>query len=325
MRRQGAPKLARKHRKLPSKLRRVGPKSTRARKNPGSNAGSRTEAAVAARMDSWMDERASALKKGLFEDGYFIMDLPNRFRVRGFSLRLLTHFVSHNAMTRYIFQKNAHQDGSCNTGDGKRKMLVRTKEVVDLASKQTYLSQNALIEDLVFFKRDLVRRAYGSETITGNTPSLLLSEPLKTGAKSSDQVLHPDGHTTAEAATKQAADVRLDNPVSFSSLTSFQGCSLTVIKGSHLEVRKMSQDKTYTPAATMYGETVSLKPNQAIFFTQDLIHAGDGYAVNNLRFHMYFDHVNVPREADATNPLPKLFGTQRAAVFQRSRPLGTVR
>ena len=308
-----------KLRKSPSKIRRRGPKTNRARKSSGTHLGSRAEAAVAARYEKWLNERAQALQSGLFQHGYFVMDLPKRFRMKAMPRQITTHFVSTNKRTRRIFQKNAYADGRCNVGDGKRSMLVCTPSVRECASMQHNRSMPALVDDLTAFKRDLVRRAYGSETIKGNTPSFLLSTPSDSGGMSSNQSLHTDGDTTAADAIQQASVVTLDNPVSFSAQTSFQGCSLTIVKGSHLEVRKMSCNKSYSPAI-MYGETVVLKTNQVIFFTQDLIHAGDGYAENNLRFHMYFDHVNVKRARNATNPLPDLFGKKRANAFQFQPP-----
>jgi len=48
-----------------------------------------------------------------------------------------------------------------------------------------------------------------------------------------------------------------------------------------------------------------------------LIHAGDGYLKSNLRYHVYYDHVDVHRTENETNPLPMRFGRARAKMFVR--------
>jgi hypothetical protein len=79
----------------------------------------------------------------------------------------------------------------------------------------------------------------------------------------------------------------------------------------------MSADREFVPLTELKAVTVKIPKNCALFFTQDLVHAGDGYAANNLRYHMYFDHIKVPRKDDETNPLPMRFGAERARMFVR--------
>jgi hypothetical protein len=302
----------------PSSIVRSSPKArkTRVHKSSSTNKGSRAEAATAARMAKWLTSTVKALREGLFKDGFFILTLPHRFRMKPASVRFATAYVKGDDATCTIFQKNPLKGGRCNDGDGTRHMLVRDDAVKERAAQRAYASQDALVRDLTEFQVDLVRRAFGNKVV-GNTASLILSHPAVGSRMAGPQVLHADGNTTVSQAIARAAAVTPTNPVSFSALTSFQGCTVTAIKGSHLEARRMSADEKYTPSETLYGEHVVLKPNQTLFFTQDLIHAGDGYTANNLRFHMYFDHVDVPRLPDATNPLSQLFGTARAKFFQR--------
>lgn len=66
----------------------------------------------------------------------------------------------------------------------------------------------------------------------------------------------------------------------------------------------------------MEPEVLKVPKNHVVFFSQALIHAGSGYWYDNVRGHIYFDHVNVPRAHDTTNPLPLRFGDARAALFK---------
>lgn len=62
---------------------------------------------------------------------------------------------------------------------------------------------------------------------------------------------------------------------------------------------------------------IKIPKGHALIFSQELIHAGDGYLKSNLRYHVYFDHVGVVRTENETNPLPRRFGRARAKIFVR--------
>jgi len=43
---------------------------------------------------------------------------------------------------------------------------------------------------------------------------------------------------------------------------------------------------------------------------------GEEYTEDNIRPHMYFDHINVPREPDATYSMAYVFGPVRGKLLQ---------
>lgn len=134
----------------------------------------------------------------------------------------------------------------------------------------------ALLKELVF-------EAYGS-ALRPSTEALLLSEPADGGGRSHDQSLHTDGDTTTPEADAHAAVLTPTTPPSLSVLVSFQDATVSVVRGSHRAVRKMSADEAFKPSRTMRAATVGIPKSHALFFTQDLVHAGDGYARDNLRY-----------------------------------------
>jgi hypothetical protein len=292
--------------------RQAGPKATKK-----AQARARTAAATAKRVEGLLAATAAKLREGLFKDGFFSMELPHGFRFTPLTARLASHHVREDCATVTIFQKDAKTDGECNDGDGKREMAVLTEAYVQRAQARAAVSKQLLVRKVSDFLKRLVRLAFGAHYVA-STESLLLSSPADGGGKSEDQSLHTDGKTTAAEAIAHAKRITKDLPPSFSALVSFQGATVSIVRGSHRVVREMSEDKSVTPCQPMHSEAVALPANHALFFTQDLIHAGDGYAEYNLRYHIYFDHKDVPREEDVTNPLRTLFGKKRAAMFMRA-------
>jgi hypothetical protein len=107
----------------------------------------------------------------------------------------------------------------------------------------------------------------------------------------------------------------ISNPFSFAALAATgPDARLLVVKNSVGEVRQMSLDPTYIPKKQR-ATLLRIKRNHVLFFSQALIHAGAGYWHDNIRVHVYFDHVRLRRNADETNPLHLRFGTKRAKSF----------
>ena len=107
-------------------------------------------------------------------------------------------------------------------------------------------------------------------------------------------------------------------PLSLSVLVSFQVATVSVVRGSQQGRAEDERGRGVEAVSGDAAATIAIPKNHALFSTQDLVHAGDGYALDNLRYHMYFDHVGMPRKADETHPLYMLFGEERAAMFVRA-------
>ena len=74
---------------------------------------------------------------------------------------------------------------------------------------------------------------------------------------------------------------------------------------------------TYMPRKQRKTVSIKIPKGHALVFSQELLHAGDGYLKSNLRYHVYYDHVDVHRTENETNPLPMRFGRARAKMFVR--------
>ena len=288
-----------------------------ASRRPGPKARARVANAVAKKKYEFFKARAAQLRQAIFKKGWCLVELPRELRMGGMTARQMISFMRPRA--RPIFQEDAGSDGECAVGDNKRTMAVRDEMYVEDARRHAQLSKERLIERTSDFLKRLTSVAYGP-ALKNSTESLLLSQPSDDGSKSMDQSLHVDGDSTTREAIAHAKKVTQKNPPSLSVLVSFQGASVSVVHGSHKIVRRMSVDESWMPASTLYATRVRIPRNHALFFTQDLVHAGDGYAEDNLRYHMYLDHVDVPREPNDTYPLFMLFGEARAKMFAREAP-----
>ena len=273
-------------------------------------------AALAKRRAKYFEDKSKALQAGISEHGFFLVELPHFLRVGKVTARIASGYVAKDPATVEIFQRDAKKSGTCNVGDGKRRMAVRDDAYQERSRAAACTSKDVLIRRISVFLKELVFKAFGV-VVVPSTESLLLSHPAEGGGKSEDQSLHTDGDTTTPEAIAHSKKLSLTNPPSFSVLVSLEGASVSVVHGSHTIARQMSVDPSFMPPP-MEAKTVRIPKNHALFFTQDLIHAGDGYGADNLRYHMYFDHVHVPREDDITHPLWMTFGTKRAAQFVRN-------
>ena len=274
------------------------------------------EAALAKLRTENLEIKAKALQVGIAECGFFLIELPHFLRVGRVTARIVSGFVAKDPATLKVFQRDAKKSGTCNVGDGKRRMAILDDNYSERSRAAAGISKDLLIGRISTFLKELVFKAF-NVVVSPSTESLLLSEPAHGGGKSEDQSLHTDGNPTTPQAIAHSKKLSLTNPPSFSVLVSLEGASVSVVHGSHTIARRMSTDRHFVPPPSE-AETVRIPKNHALFFTQDLIHAGDGYDATNLRYHMYFDHVHVPREGDITHPLWMTFGKKRAARFTRN-------
>jgi len=168
-------------------------------------------------------------------------------------------------------------------------------------------------------------------------PSSILSE-----AGGPEQEFHTDGDATTRAAVAHArrVDARDDGAPPALSVLVARGpgdSRLAVLPGSHRAVRRLAARALVARGgggggggggrgggrggggggATTGGiplEYVVIPRNHAVVFTQDLVHAGAGYAAANLREHFFLDHAAVPRKADHTYPVT-MFGEAGMRLF----------
>ena len=129
------------------------------------------------------------------------------------------------------------------------------------------------------------------------------------------QVLHCDSNPTELKNRAHAHSITREVPPSLSVLVAFEADThIWAISGSDKIVRRMVADPKYVPEQ-MAAVRVHIPRGHAIIFSQDLVHSGDGYDAENLRFHMYFDHINTDRQHDTTGYLTDLFSERKARMF----------
>ena len=130
------------------------------------------------------------------------------------------------------------------------------------------------------------------------------------------QVLHCDNRPSSHESLAHSENVSSTTTQSLSALIALEdGAHIWVVPSSQIEARKMAADRNYFPPP-MEAVRVDIPKDHVLFFCQDLIHAGGAYLLyENVRFHMYIDHINDVRESDTTGYLNIEFGIARAKLF----------
>jgi len=305
-----------------------------------------TGAAMAARLLSFYLRQQERLRSDLHEQGYSLHELPDRFLFSDMEHTFMTHFLVNlqdlthpNPIPKKkgekgyskevsfiapIFNRSATaeeaDEGVCPVGDQTRLQAAHDAFYKEYAESEKRKSCERKVADVFSYIKEFALSAYNTAeaaviTVSALAESLLLSEPASETEPGQDQSLHTDGHTTTDEAVAHWPNVSETNPYPFGALYAFSSdVKLWVVEGSYEEVRKMSLDEDYVPEP-MKAKLFTVPRNHVLFFSQAFIHAGTGYYKNNIRAHVYFDHVKVPRGHDTTNPLVMRYGEVCAARF----------
>lgn len=281
----------------------------------------RWAAAVAARVLAAFLGTVAHVKHELFTNGYVIVRLPEEFEGQKLSMGPMAAQRCRNwmksqlpkegegaALVSTIFQKKPKRRDA-DDGDEARIMGVRTAAFVAAAKEDPFVTSHNTVNAVADWLKKLLHSAYGDQLIS-STESLLMS--LINCVR---QILHCDSNPTEEKNQEHAPNITLEVPPSVSVLVAFEADTYVwAIPGSDKIVRQMVADPSFVPEP-MTAVRVKIPKGHAIIFAQDLVHSGDGYDAENLRFHMYFDHVKTKRNGDTTGYLNQLFGEKKAKVF----------
>ena len=278
----------------------------------------------AKRVLQW-DEKTATFRANIFDNGYHLLKLPLELMSSTRSVtRLKTwlrdmHIASgepgyEGPRCAAIFQGNPHPGLKTDGGDLLRLSAVTTPDYLILARDPANVgsSYQRHLDRCKKWALEVAEYAYPGQLIHRETDDSLLYSLSGNTA----QVLHCDNRPSSHESLAHSENVSSTTTQSLSALIALEdGAHIWVVPSSQIEARKMAADRNYFPPP-MEAVRVDIPKDHVLFFCQDLIHAGGAYLLyENVRFHMYIDHINDVRESDTTGYLNIEFGIARAKLF----------